>query len=236
MNARGGEANLALLAEVAARLGVLRESLVFVGGCATGLLVTAPRAQPIRMTLDVDLVAEVTTLAAYHELERQFEGLGFVHDVSAGAPICRWRIHNFVVDLMPSRSEILGFANPWYPMAIETAQRIALPETDLVILLIRAPEFVATKLVAFKDRGRGDYLASHDLEDFVTIDDGRETLHDEVVSGPHALRHFIADEVGTLFRNDDFVSALGGQLPGDAASQSRLPMLLQRLRRLAEVN
>ena len=236
MNARGGEANLALLAEVAARLGVLRDTLVFVGGCATGLLVTAPRAQPIRVTLDVDLVAEVATLAAYHELERQFEGLGFVHDVSAGAPICRWRIHNLVVDLMPSRSEILGFANPWYPMAIETAQRIALPETDLVILLIRAPEFVATKLVAFKDRGRGDYLASHDLEDLVTIVDGRETLHDEVVSGPRVLRHYIADEVGALLRNDDFVSALGGQLPGDAASQSRLPLLLHRLRRLAEIN
>jgi predicted nucleotidyltransferase len=236
MNARGGDANLALLAEVAARLGVLRDTLVFVGGCATGLLVTAPRAQPIRVTLDVDLVAEVATLAAYHELERQFEGLGFVHDVSAGAPICRWRMDDLVVDLMPSRSEILGFANPWYPMAIASAQRISLPETDLMILLIRAPEFVATKLVAFKDRGRGDYLASHDLEDLVTIVDGRETLHDEVVSGPQVLRHYIADEVGALLRNDDFVSALGGQLPGDAASQSRLPLLLHRLRLLAEIN
>lgn len=236
MNARGGDANLALLVEVAARIGVLRESLVFVGGCATGLLVTAPRAQQIRMTLDVDLVAEVTTLAAYHELERQFEGMGFVHDVSAGAPICRWRMDNLVVDLMPSRSEILGFANPWYPLAIETAQPIALPETDLVIRLIRAPEFVATKLVAFKDRGRGDYLASHDLEDFVTIVDGRETLHDEIASGPQTLRHYIADEVVALLRSDDFVSALGGQLPGDAASQSRLSLLLQRLRRLAEID
>lgn len=236
MNARGGEANLALLVEVAARIGVLRESLVFVGGCATGLLVTAPRAQPIRMTLDVDLVAEVTTLAAYHELERKFERMGFVHDVSPGAPICRWRMDNLVVDLMPSRSEILGFANPWYPMAIETAQPIALPETDLVIRLIRAPEFVATKLVAFKDRGRGDYLASHDLEDFVTIVDGRETLHDEIASGPQALRDYIADEVEALLRSDDFVSALGGHLPGDAASQSRLSLLLRRLRRLAEIN
>jgi predicted nucleotidyltransferase len=188
MNARGADANLALLAEVAARLGVLRDTLVFVGGCATGLLATAPRAQSIRVTLDVDLVAEVATLAAYHELERQFEALGFVHDVSAGAPICRWRMDHLVVDLMPSRSEILGFANPWYPMAIASAQRIALPETDLTILLIRAPEFVATKLVAFKDRGRGDYLASHDLEDLVTVVDGRETLHDEVVSGPQVLR------------------------------------------------
>ena len=184
MSAGGGEANLALLAEVAARLGALRESLVFVGGCATGLLVTAPRAQPIRMTLDVDLVAEVATLAAYHELERQFERLGFVHDVSVGAPICRWRMG---------------------------------------------------KLVAFRDRGRGDYLASHDLEDLITIVDGRETLHDEVVSGPPALRRHIAVEVGALLRSDDFLSALSGQLPGNAAAQLRLPQLLQRLRRLAAI-
>lgn len=235
MNAGGSEANLALLAGVASSLGALRESLVFVGGCATGLLVTAPRAQSIRITLDVDLVAEVASLAEYHALERQFEALGFAHDLSAGAPICRWRLGKLVVDLMPSRSEILGFANPWYPVAIETAQRVMLPETDLVIRLIRAPEFVATKLAAFRDRGRGDYLASHDLEDFVTIVDGRETLHDEVVSGPPTMRRYIADEVGALLRNDDFVSALSGQLPGDAAAQSRLPLLLRRLRRLAGI-
>jgi hypothetical protein len=141
-----------------------------------------------------------------------------------------------VVDLMPSRSEILGFANPWYPMAIETAQPVTLPETDLVILLIRAPEFVATKLVAFRDRGRGDYLASHDLEDLITIVDGRQTLHDEVVSGPPALRRHIAVEVRALLRSDDFLSALSGQLPGNAAAQLRLPLLLQTLRRLAAID
>jgi predicted nucleotidyltransferase len=216
--------------------GDLRESLVFVGGCATGLLVTAPRAQPIRMTLDVDLVAEVASLSEYHELERKFEALGFVHDLSAEAPICRWQMGRLVVDLMPSRSDILGFANAWYPMAIETAQRLTLPDTDLAIRLIRASVFIATKLVAFRDRGRGDFLASHDLEDIITIVDGREALREEVVSAPPALRRYIADEVGKLLAKDDFVSALSGQLPADAAAQSRLPLLMQRLRGLAKID
>lgn len=38
------QANLALARVVAQALGQLRDSLVFVGGCATGLLVTAVRA------------------------------------------------------------------------------------------------------------------------------------------------------------------------------------------------
>ncbi|MCA3039380.1 MAG: hypothetical protein ING37_02080, partial [Rhodocyclaceae bacterium] len=67
--------NLAILTTVAAALGTLRESLVFVGGCATGLLVTNVRAQPIRMTDDVDLVAHVVSHHGFHALEKKFEGL-----------------------------------------------------------------------------------------------------------------------------------------------------------------
>jgi hypothetical protein len=40
--------NLAILTTVATALGPLRESLVFVGGCATGLLVTNMRGSPRR--------------------------------------------------------------------------------------------------------------------------------------------------------------------------------------------
>ena len=42
--------NLAILIPIAEALGDLRESLVFVGGCVTGLLLTAQRAQTIRPT------------------------------------------------------------------------------------------------------------------------------------------------------------------------------------------
>jgi len=44
--------NLAMVEIAAQALGDLCESLVFVGGCATGLLVTAVRAHDIRATED----------------------------------------------------------------------------------------------------------------------------------------------------------------------------------------
>lgn len=39
-----------------------------------------------------------------------------------------------------------------------------------------APYFCATKLEAFGGRGKNDYLASHDLEDLITVVDGRPEL------------------------------------------------------------
>src|SRR4051812_48375278 len=114
--------NLKILSRVAYMLGPLRESLVFVGGCVTGLLVTDARSQSIRPTKDVDLVAEITTLRDYHALELEFGRLGFAHDTSPGAPICRWTRDELLVDLMPTVEGVLGFHNRWYAVAVRTAR------------------------------------------------------------------------------------------------------------------
>lgn len=88
----------------AIRIGQARErELVFVGGCAAGLLVTSVRAQQIRMTEDVDVAAEVATRAEYANMERRFEALGFEDDLSPRAPICRWVRKGVVVDLLPMK-------------------------------------------------------------------------------------------------------------------------------------
>jgi predicted nucleotidyltransferase len=232
--ARPAEANLAMASVVAHALGDLRESLVFVGGCATGLLVTAVRAQSIRMTDDVDLVANVASRREYHELEQRFTALGFVHDLSAEAPICRWKCGCVTVDLMPTLQEILGFNNRWYPLAVEMAETVEL-SAGLTIRLITAPLFLATKIEAFKGRGQGDYLMSHDLEDIITVLDGRASLLDEVLACNVELKAYLAAEFSALVRNNRFIEALSGHLPGDKASQQRLGALLVKLRRLASL-
>jgi len=60
----GFAANTALLEETVRILGDVADELVFIGGCATGLLVTSVRAQGVRVTTDVDVVAEVTSILA----------------------------------------------------------------------------------------------------------------------------------------------------------------------------
>jgi len=225
----GFEANTALLAQMVDRLGEVADALVFVGGCATGLLVTVPRAQGVRVTMDVDVVAEVTTIREYHEIEARLAERGFKRDWSL---ICRWQSDGLQLDLLPSGPNVLGFTNRWYPLAVATAARFNLP-SGRSIRLVTAPLFVATKLEAFSDRGRGDFQASHDLEDIVTIVDGRPELVDEVRAGPAEVRSYVQDRLAALLANDEFVTSLAGHLPGDAASQARLPAVLDRLRMLA---
>lgn len=224
--------NRAMLLRVAQALGDLRESLVFVGGCATGLLVTAIRAQMLRPTEDVDMVAHALTAQEYHKAEQQLQVRGFSHDTSEDAPICRWRYQEIVVDLMPSGDGVLGFHNRWYPLAVQSAQTVTLGE-GISIRLIAAPVFVATKLEAFQGRGNGDFLMSHDLEDIITVVDGRASLAQEVRQSQAELREYLEANFRTLLASPAFLDALAGHLPGDAASQARLPALVSRFREVA---
>lgn len=230
--ARLDDPNLAMLEIAVQVLGDVCASLVFVGGCATGLLVTAVRAQQIRATEDVDVVAKVATIKGYHGIEARLSERGFRHDTSPEAPICRWVGAGVTLDLMPSESGILGFHNRWYPLAVSSARPIRLPSGNS-IALIAAPVFLATKLEAFQGRGKGDFLASHDLEDIVTVIDGRPSLLDEVAGSPADLRAYLAQQFRQLTGSAEFLDALAGHLPGDRASQARLPELIRRLRELA---
>lgn len=119
--------NVQMVEVVAQAPGELCDELVLVGGCAAGLLCTSPNAPPPRITYDVDVVAEVAGLVAYHAMEKQFSMRGFSRDMSPDAPICRWRLGEVEVDLMPTEECILGFANRWYPLAITSASPVSLP-------------------------------------------------------------------------------------------------------------
>jgi predicted nucleotidyltransferase len=226
--------NLAILEMAVQALGDLTDSLVFVGGCATGLLVTRMRANQIRATEDVDVIAQAATIAEYHDVESTLASRGFKHDTSPDAPICRWLSGGITLDLMPSQPGVLSFHNRWYPLAVSTATSTALP-SGRSIKLIAAPVFIATKLEAFNGRGNGDFLVSHDLEDIITVVDGRPALIEELRGAPEALRTYIATEIASLLDTPQFVDAVPGHLPGDAASQSRVPLVMTLLEALTQV-
>ena len=89
------------------------------------------------------------------------------------------------------------------------------------------------KLEAFAGRGGGDLVASHDLEDVITVVYGHGSLADEVAAASTDLRDYLRDRIGTLLDDDAFLDALPGHLAGDAGSQARRPLGLARLHRLA---
>lgn len=231
------EPNVVLLERVAEQLGrALLEQLVFVGGAVAGVLITDPALPEIRPTQDVDVICSVIARSDYHELGRQLRQRGFQEDCRPGAPLCRWCINDLILDLMPAQSEILGFSNRWYPLALETAQLQGLP-SGRSIRVVTAPVFLATKLEAFHGRGKADYLFSHDLEDMMAVVDGRASLLEECRLSPPELRNDLAARFRDLLNTPAFLEALPAFLPPDQASQQRLPdvlMVLQAITALAE--
>jgi hypothetical protein len=218
---------------VADNLKELRDKVVFVGGMVRGALVTDPAVPGPRPTKDVDLILDVQSAIHRVEIEERIRELGFRVDMSEGAPICRYVLRgaapdgdDIPVDFMPLDPSIFGFSNVWYPDAYKTSQ--AINTASGPIRLIDAPHFLATKPEAFAARGGGDYY-HHDLEDVVVLVDGRSSLLDEVTATSKDLRNFIGAEIGWLLSLPEFVESLAGHLPGDAASQARLPLLLARL-------
>lgn len=224
--------NLAKVEIVAAALDVLCEELVFVGGCAAGLLLTDPAATVARATYDVDLVAEVTALRGYHELEAEFARRGFTRDLSSDAPICRWHCRDIEVDLMPTDARILGFANRWYPQAVASARQVSLP-SGAAIRLIAAPHFLATKFEAFADRGNEDVLGSHDLEDIINVIDGRPELLDEIAIVAPELRAYLGERCAALLATPHFDNYLPGLLAQDETLAQRVTTASTRLRSIA---
>ncbi len=228
------DSNIEQLIAVAREVRPLLDELVFVGGCATGLLITDPSAPSVRTTFDVDAIAEVSTYAEYVGLAERLRDLGFSEDSSEGAPVCRWVNDSLVLDIMPLDAKVLGFSNRWYGEAVRSASAVGLEES-LTIRVVAAPVFLATKLEAFKSRGMGDYFGSHDLEDALSVIDGRPELLEEIRTAQPALREYLASEWGSLLHDPRFLDALPGHLPPDQSSQARVGLLIRRIEAIARI-
>lgn len=226
--------NLAKVELIANALGDLRPEVIFVGGCAAGLLMSGPATPAARVTYDVDIVAQMANLRDYHRMEKELERLGFARDMAPDAPICRWRYRDIEVDLMPTDPGILGFANRWYPLAVATAEDVTLP-SGMAIRLIAAPLFLATKFEAFADRGSEDLLASHDLEDIINILDGRPQLFAEIERSVPELRAYLAEKAVRLLGMPDFSNYLPGMVVQDETLPDRVATVAGRLEQIASL-
>jgi predicted nucleotidyltransferase len=199
------------------------------------LWITDPGAPPVRPTKDVDVVVEVAGRGAFYDFEARLRAHGFREDRVDGV-ICRWRhdSSDLVLDAMPSKASILGFENHWQGAGAPHAINRALP-SGATIRALSPPYLLATKLEAFKARGRQDFLASRDFADIIALVDGRQELVAEVAASAQDVRNYLAQEVEVLLKAPRFPDGLFGALGGDAISQERgQAVVLPALRSIAQ--
>lgn len=233
--------SIEMLERAARELTPFLDEVAFVGGATVALWITDPGAAEPRPTKDVDIVVEVASRLAWHDFEARLRAHGLRPDMSSPV-ICRWRAgegEELLLDVMPSDATLLGFENRWQRPALDQAVMCSLP-SGRSIRAISPPYLVATKLEAWKGRGRGDHLRSHDLEDIIGLVDGRAELIHEVLASPDDLRAFLAREVGVLLQQPRFLDTLDGTIVGFGGSsgtgaEDRVDdVLLPRFRQIAD--
>jgi len=99
--------------------------------------------------------------------------------------------------------------------------------------IVKAPYFLATKIEAFHSRGRNDYCGSHDLEDIISVFNGRETLVEEIRGSQERLRSFLTDHISSWLKNPLFLDSLNGHLADEEHIIERKQIVLERLHAVA---
>jgi hypothetical protein len=200
------------LVRVARALGPLLDEIVLVGGQVAELLVTDPAAVRVRPTNDVDVICDVATLSAYERFAGRLRRIGFREVMDPGAPLCRWRHDDDILDVMPLEERVHGLRGSWYPYGMRTAWPYHLAE-DLDIRILSAPAFLATKWEAFEDRGAGDLYGSHDVEDVVTVIGGRPGVIEEIRRAEVDVRRYLAERASRFLAGGATPDIIAGALP-----------------------
>lgn len=222
-----------LLSEVAIAFGELRQEVVFVGGATLSFYVDSVARPETRTTLDVDCVVELASSSARLKLETTLERLGFRHDTSEGAPLCRWIIGDIPVDVMPTDERVLGFTNEWYKPGIANAKEIVL-YSGITIRTFSLAFFLAAKIQALLNRGILDLRTSRDFEDVVFVVANNSLLLDEMQTDNREVTAFVSTQMAQLLRNQDLREAIAAHLPpgGPADSVDRITTQFIKLSKL----
>jgi len=200
------------------------QPVMFVGGTVTALY-PLEGGMALRPTLDVDCVVDLATTAEYYAFAGRLRALGFRDCTDENAPLCRLVYADIRVDIVATSATGIGPTNPWYRDAFAEAAVHSL-EGDIEVRAITPLYFVATKLEAFRGRGGGDYQASHDLEDILTVLSGLPGLREQVATEGTTVAAFARAGLVGLAAKEAFIDAVPAHFEGDLIGQTRADLML----------
>ncbi|HEX8516876.1 MAG TPA: hypothetical protein VF868_11795 [Bacteroidia bacterium] len=202
--------NIVRLRAVATQLEEWKDKIIFVGGATVSLYASRPLSVAVRATDDVDVVIELISTAEFYKMQERLLELGFKHDTTAPI-ISRFLYQGLKVDFMPTDPSVLGFSNRWYVEGVKNSTSCPLTERQS-IQIFTSPYFIASKMEAFKTRGKGDLFGSHDLEDIIFVLDNRDEIYEELLGANEDVRHYLKKEFSSLLANELFAEALLGNV------------------------
>jgi len=216
--------NLGVVAEIAQALGDLNESVVFVGGAVVSIYADDPAADEVRPTQDVDLTLKLLDFSQ-RELDAKLAERGFHPDIQ-GRAICTYKYNDIAVDIMASTDSMRGPTNRWYSIGSDSIQKIQIEE--VLIQILSAACYLATKFEAYNHRGNGDYRTSHDFEDIIYVIDNRTTIVEEVRVADKRIRDFLKSEFRKIL-NTPYAEEILSAHVHPLILEKRYPILLEKI-------
>jgi len=216
--------NLGVVAEIAQALGDLNQSVVFVGGAVISLYTDDPAADEVRPTQDVDLTLKLLDFNQ-RELDAKLAERGFHPDIQ-GHTICTYKYNDIAVDIMASTDSMRGPTNRWYSIGFDSIQKIQIE--GVLIQILSAACYLATKFEAYNHRGNGDYRTSHDFEDIIYVIDNRTTIVEEVRVADKRIRNFLKFEFKKILNTAYAEEILSAHLH-PLILEKRYPILLAKI-------
>lgn len=212
-----------MISLVADAIGIeLLKEIAFVGGCTTGLLITDDFSkEQVRHTDDVDVIIHLVGTAELYKFQETLRKKGFKDNISDDSPICAMFLGQLRVDFMPDDEKLYGFTNRWYSDALKTASPYILPN-GIEIRLVRPDYFIGTKFEAYNSRGNNDPLGSRDIEDILTLIDGRAELLEELKKSPPDLLKYIKIEFSKILKESQFSYAVTSAASGDESRENEI--------------
>ncbi|MBA3971195.1 MAG: hypothetical protein H0X46_03470 [Bacteroidetes bacterium] len=223
--------NIVRLRAVASAVEEWKDKVVFVGGATVSLYATRPQAVSIRVTDDVDVVVELVSIADFYKMQERLLQLGFTNDTTSSI-ISRFLYQGLVVDFMPVDPKVLGFSNRWYSDGVKNALTYELTEVQ-AIRIFPSVYFIASKMEAFKGRGKGDLYGSQDLEDIIFVLDNRDEIEDELSNANKEVKEYLKVEFSNLLIKKQFEDALLGMVE-QADQTNRKNKILEILKRFSK--
>jgi predicted nucleotidyltransferase len=223
--------NKVRIGAVANLLGALRDKVVFVGGATISLYAEKPVGE-IRPTDDVDVIVEILNYAERIKVEEQLRAIGF-KDVADSNVVCRFQIDGIIVDIMPTNDPSIGFENIWYPDGFKQAVDYSIDERCTVKIL-SAPYFIATKMEAFKSRGKGNGRTSHDFEDIIFVLESRKSIWDEMKNADRPVKEYLVAEFQKLLQSPHIIEWIGCHV--EKVSYPSTYFIIEELKKIVDAN
>lgn len=178
------QANLEVVAQVAQVLGKLNAEVVYIGGAIISVYATDTAADLPRVTTDVDVCVQVSSLGEMEALRERLAEKSIYPDVN-GTHLYRYAYKNILIDFIPFEATPFGPTNLYLKEGFKKAYSINAIGTEISVLPVSI--FLATKWEAFKDRG-SDPRLSHDFEDIIYVLDNNIALLEDCNTASLAVK------------------------------------------------